>query len=103
MRSAVRREWVRGLMIPGNIPHSPRRTANTIGLVMERVRPAGSIDRLRWYCENKTSHGEENIVIREEQFHCEDMETQLAVVINDWMHNEASRKCKSCGVIAPPQ
>lgn len=87
----------------GNVPHSPRRTGDTIGLVMERTRPAGSIDRLRWYCENKKSHGETPVIVREEQFHCENMETQLKVVIEDWMTNESSRTCKSCGVVAAAQ
>ncbi|KAK5789779.1 hypothetical protein VI817_008902 [Penicillium citrinum] len=87
-------------LLPGNIPHSPRRQGNTIGLVMERKRPVGSIDRLRWYCENEKEHGETPALIREEQFYCENMETQLKDVIEDWMRNESSRECKLCGSIA---
>ena len=67
---------------------------------MERQRPVGSIDRLRWYCENEKEHGETPALIREEQFFCEDMETQLKEVIEDWMRNESSRECKLCGSIA---
>ncbi|KAE8308629.1 3-hydroxyanthranilic acid dioxygenase [Aspergillus transmontanensis] len=87
-------------LLPGNIPHSPRRQGDTIGLVMERKRPVGSIDRLRWYCENEKEHGETPALIREEQFFCENMETQLKDVIEDWMRNESSRECKLCGSIA---
>ncbi|KAE8323891.1 3-hydroxyanthranilic acid dioxygenase [Aspergillus sergii] len=87
-------------LLPGNIPHSPRRQGDTIGLVMERKRPVGSIDRLRWYCENEKEHGETPALIREEQFYCENMETQLKDVIEDWMRNESSRECKLCGSIA---
>ncbi|KAJ5647990.1 hypothetical protein N7490_004362 [Penicillium lividum] len=84
-----------------NVPHSPRRYKDTVGLVMERTRPPRSIDRVRWYCENKEAHLETPGIIREEQFYCEDIETQLKDVIEDWMGNPASRECRSCGQVAP--
>lgn len=84
-----------------NTPHSPRRYKDTVGLVMERTRPPQSIDRIRWYCENMDIHTDEPVVIREESFYCEDIEGQLKGVIKDWMENEQSRKCGSCGVVAP--
>lgn len=58
---------------------------------------------MRWYCENAKDHGLEPVVIREEQFYCEDMETQLKVVIEEWMNDEKIRLCKSCGVVAAAQ
>lgn len=85
----------------GNTPHSPRRSKDTIGLVMERARPPQMIDRIRWYCDNKEAHGGVPTIIREEFFHCADIETQLKEVIDDWMEDENSRRCGSCGVIAP--
>ncbi|KAJ5760499.1 hypothetical protein N7520_007655 [Penicillium odoratum] len=72
-----------------------------VGLVMERTRPPRSIDRVRWYCENKEAHLENPGIIREEQFYCEDIEAQLKDVIEDWMGNPASRECRSCGQVAP--
>ncbi|KAJ5792743.1 uncharacterized protein N7503_008721 [Penicillium pulvis] len=88
-------------LLPANVPHSPRRYKDTVGLVMERTRPPRCIDRVRWYCENQDAHTEAPGIIREEQFYCEDIETQLKDVIEDWMGNEASRKCSSCGLVAP--
>lgn len=68
---------------------------------MERNRSKESIDQLQWYCPNKEAHGEDPVIIRHEQFYCENIETQLKVVIDDWINNENSRKCKACGMTAP--
>jgi 3-hydroxyanthranilate 3,4-dioxygenase len=38
------------LLLPAEIPHSPRRPAGTIGLVIERQRASHEFDALRWYC-----------------------------------------------------
>lgn len=88
-------------LLPGNTPHNPCRFADTVGLVMERVRPAGSLDRLRWYCK-KGGH-ETPTVIREEVFHCTDLGTQLKPLINNWRENESVRKCPVCGQVEDPQ
>jgi 3-hydroxyanthranilate 3,4-dioxygenase len=69
---------------------------------MERTRPKDSIDRLQWYCPNERAHEKEPVIIRHEQFCCADIEIQLKAVIDDWMENEASRRCNECGEIAPP-
>jgi 3-hydroxyanthranilate 3,4-dioxygenase len=84
----------------GNTPHSPRRSKDTIGLVMERARPPQMIDRIRWYCDNKTAHGTVPTIIREESFYCADIEIQLKEVIDNWMEDENSRRCGSCGEIS---
>lgn len=85
----------------GNTPHSPIRFANTTGLVMERVRPADSMDRLRWYC-SKGNHDKPTI-IAEEVFHCTDLGTQLKPLIDAWMGDETKRKCKVCGLTEDPK
>lgn len=66
-------------------------------MVMERPRPEGSLDKLRWYC-TKGNHVEPT-VIQEEAFHCTDLGTQLKPVIEHWMKNEEYRKCKVCGQV----
>ncbi|KAF3387013.1 hypothetical protein F1880_000269 [Penicillium rolfsii] len=88
-------------LLPANTPHSPRRSEDTIGLVMERTRPPQMIDRVRWYCGNTEAHGGIPTIIREESFYCADIETQLKEVIDNWMEDENSRRCGSCGVISP--
>nr|GAT52939.1 predicted protein [Mycena chlorophos] len=87
-------------LLPANTPHNPVRFADTIGLVMERVRPEESFDRLRWYCREGT-HSEPTIIY-EESFHVTDLGTQLKPVIQRWQTDEGIRTCKSCGAIANP-
>src|SRR5690606_32900132 len=39
------------LLLPANVPHSPQRFENTVGLVVERRRREGELDGFAWYCE----------------------------------------------------
>ncbi|KAH2281990.1 3-hydroxyanthranilate 3,4-dioxygenase 2 [Aspergillus fumigatus] len=88
-------------LLPGNTPHNPVRYKDTIGLVMERQRPAESRDRLRWYC-TKGNHCSPTI-IREEVFHCADLGSQLKPIIERLQQDEESRRCGECGCIADPK
>ncbi|ESK91587.1 3-hydroxyanthranilate -dioxygenase [Moniliophthora roreri MCA 2997] len=88
-------------LLPANTPHNPVRFADTIGIVMERERPEGSIDRLRWYC--RSSVHEKPTIIYEESFHCTDLGSQLKPVIMKWQQNEELRQCKHCGAVAEPK
>jgi 3-hydroxyanthranilate 3,4-dioxygenase len=49
-------------LLPGKIPHSPRRSANSIGLVIERQRVEGQeMDGLRYYCKETRGQVEYNV------------------------------------------
>ncbi len=80
-------------LLPSNVPHSPQRFPDTVGMVIERKRLEGELDHLRWYCE---SCGE---VLYNESFHCTNLGTQLAPVIERFHADEALRTCKSCGAV----
>ncbi|KAJ6535989.1 3-hydroxyanthranilic acid dioxygenase [Mycena vulgaris] len=88
-------------LLPANTPHNPVRFADTIGIVMERVRPAASLDRLRWYC-RAPAHTEPT-VIYEEAFHVTDLGTQLKPVIQRWQADAGIRTCGACGAVAEPK
>ncbi|CAG7848993.1 3-hydroxyanthranilate 3,4-dioxygenase 2 {ECO:0000255/HAMAP-Rule:MF_03019} {ECO:0000255/HAMAP-Rule:MF_03019}; AltName: Full=3-hydroxyanthranilate oxygenase 2 {ECO:0000255/HAMAP-Rule:MF_03019}; Short=3-HAO-2 {ECO:0000255/HAMAP-Rule:MF_03019}; AltName: Full=3-hydroxyanthranilic acid dioxygenase 2 {ECO:0000255/HAMAP-Rule:MF_03019}; Short=HAD-2 {ECO:0000255/HAMAP-Rule:MF_03019}; AltName: Full=Biosynthesis of nicotinic acid protein 1-2 {ECO:0000255/HAMAP-Rule:MF_03019} [Serendipita indica DSM 11827] len=85
-------------LLPGNTPHNPVRFADTIGLVIERVRPEGALDRLQWYC--RSAAHDKPTLIREEVFPVTDLGSQLKPFIDNWMSNEELRKCPSCGEVA---
>ena len=41
------------LLLPPHVPHSPQRPEpDSLGLVVERVRPEGVLDRFNWYCDS---------------------------------------------------
>ncbi|KAK5666735.1 3-hydroxyanthranilic acid dioxygenase [Batrachochytrium dendrobatidis] len=82
-------------LLPGNVPHNPVRFENTVGVVLERKRPAGSLDHLRWYCEQCTE------IVYQESFHCTNLGTQLKPVIQRYFASEDLRTCKKCGHVNP--
>ena len=85
-------------LLPPNMPHSPRRPANTVGLVIERQRVEGEKDHLRWFCENC---GE---VLHDDAFQLEDLGKQLKPIIENFYQNETLRTCRNCGhVMKVPQ
>ncbi|KAI8911872.1 3-hydroxyanthranilic acid dioxygenase [Gorgonomyces haynaldii] len=78
-------------LLPGNVPHNPCRFEDTVGIVLERKRPEGSLDSLQWYCD-----GCQEIVYKE-SFYCTNLGTQLKPVIEKWAQDPSIRKCKKCG------
>ncbi|CAO1629593.1 unnamed protein product [Sympodiomycopsis kandeliae] len=93
-------------MLPANTPHSPCRFENTVGLVVERTRPEGDEDAMRWYCPNLKEHGTTPKLIKEVRFECHDLGTQLKPIIESWINDEQGRKCSGeggCGLIAAPR
>jgi 3-hydroxyanthranilate 3,4-dioxygenase len=85
------------LLLPPFVPHSPRRPAGTVGLVIERVRRAEERDRLQWYCEKC------NQLLHEFEFHAKDLATELSPMIESFYGDRKLRTCGACGsVLEPP-
>uniref|UniRef100_A0A803XTP3 3-hydroxyanthranilate 3,4-dioxygenase n=1 Tax=Meleagris gallopavo TaxID=9103 RepID=A0A803XTP3_MELGA len=68
-------------LLPARIPHSPQRYADTVGLVIERQRQKTEMDGLRYYVGTSTN------VLFEKWFHCEDLGTQLAPIIQEFFNS----------------
>jgi len=81
------------LLIPPQLPHSPQRPANTVGLVIERARRPGELDGFRWYCERC---GER---LHEEFFELTDIERQFPPVFERFFASLAWRTCRHCGAV----
>jgi 3-hydroxyanthranilate 3,4-dioxygenase len=79
--------------LPPNVPHSPQRPANSIGLVIERKRDTGELDGFQWYCENC---GEK---LYEEFVQLENIVTQLPPIFEKYWKDLNKRTCKKCGTV----
>lgn len=82
--------------LPGRVPHSPQRFADTVGLVIERERLPHEIDGMRWYTPD-------NRVLYEEWMYCYDLGIQLVPVIERFFESEAYRTGIPLGNIGEPK
>lgn len=80
-------------LLPPKVPHSPQRKANTVGLVIERARPAGEMDACMWYCEK--CHEQ----LYKSTFHLDDIVDQLPKLMQSFYDNIDLRTCKKCGTV----
>jgi 3-hydroxyanthranilate 3,4-dioxygenase len=78
-------------LLPPHVPHSPRRPANTVGLVIEKQRAETELDGFVWFCEDC---GEK---LYEEYFHLTNIVTQLPPVFERFYENQEHSTCKKCG------
>ena len=81
------------LLLPPGVPHSPQRSAESVGLVIERQRRAGELDGLQWYCEKCST------LLYEEFFALTNIETQFPPVFERFYGNLALRTCRHCGTV----
>ncbi|MCC5944530.1 MAG: 3-hydroxyanthranilate 3,4-dioxygenase [Bernardetiaceae bacterium] len=80
-------------LLPPEVPHSPQRPADTVGLVIERYRHEGEKDGFLWFCENC------NHKLYEEYFFMTDIVKQLPKVMKTFYDSEEHRTCKKCGTV----
>lgn len=79
-------------LLPARIPHSPGRSAGSIGLVIERVRKGTNMnDGLLWFCEKC------NNKLHEVYFSSDNIETDFLKHFKLYYGNEDLRTCKQCG------
>lgn len=78
-------------LLPAHVHHSPRRPANTVGLVIERKRAPQELDGFIWYCEQC---GEK---LYSEYLHVTDIVSQLPPIFERFYGSEANCICQNCG------
>jgi len=83
-------------LLPAKTPHSPQRKANTVGLVVEKVREGNEIDGFMWFCEN--CHEK----LYEEYLKLTDIVSQLPPLMQRFYSDEEKRTCKNCGTVMQP-
>jgi 3-hydroxyanthranilate 3,4-dioxygenase len=83
-------------LLPGNTPHSPQRPEpGSVGLVMERVREEGVLEKFQWYCPNC------HALVHEVELQVRDIVVDLPPVFTAFYEDEQSRTCKNCGHVHP--
>lgn len=82
--------------LPPNIPHSPQRPADTVGLVIERKREEKEYDSFQWYCENCGDK------LHEEFVKLTDIGSQLPPIFEKFWGDMDKRTCRKCGTVMEP-
>lgn len=80
-------------LLPGNIPHSPIRGENTVGLVIERKRKEDHTDGLMWFCDNC------NHKLHEAYFPLKSIENDFLPRFKEFYASEELRTCSKCGTV----
>jgi 3-hydroxyanthranilate 3,4-dioxygenase len=82
-------------LLPPHVRHSPQRPDGSIGLVIERQRPAGVIDGFEWYCP------ECQALLHRVEIQLQDIVRDLPPLFDAFYADEAKRRCAQCGTLHP--
>lgn len=78
-------------LLPANVPHSPMRGENTVGLVIERVRKGTDLtDGLMWFCDKC------NNKLHEFRFPLRDIENDFQPRFREFYGSVENRTCDNC-------
>jgi 3-hydroxyanthranilate 3,4-dioxygenase len=81
-------------MLPRNTPHSPQRPEEgSIGLVVERIREEGTLEKFMWFCPNC------NAKVHEVELQVRDIVADLPPVFEAFYTDEKARTCAACGTV----
>ena len=84
--------WV----LPRNLPHSPQRPeAGSIGLVFERPREEGTLEKFQWYCLDCDGK------VHEVELQVRDISADLPPIFEAFYADDAARICPGCGAVHP--
>lgn len=83
-------------MLPRNVYHSPQRPEEgSIGVVIERIREEGTLEKVVWFCP------ECHTLISEVELQVRDVVTDLPPVFDRFYESEEARTCTNCGMRHP--
>jgi len=83
-------------LLPGGLPHSPQRPqAGSIGIVVERIREEGTLEKFQWYCPQC------HTLLHETELQVRDIVADLPPVFAAFYSDEGARTCPACGALHP--
>ena len=77
--------------IPPNVPHSPMRGPDTIGLVVERRRPPTETEHIMYFCD---SCGD---LVYDKEFSCADIVVAFSRAMEEFWADPSLCTCRRCG------
>ncbi len=80
-------------LLPARVPHSPIRSAGSIGLVIELKRTGKERDGLIWFCDHC------NNKLHESYFQLDNIEKDFIPRFRHYYNSEELRKCTVCGQV----
>ena len=82
------------LLVPGHLRHSPQRPEpGSVGLVVEKVRPAGVLDGFEWYCPGCAA------LVHRVEVNVKNIVTDLPPLFEQFYASK--RECPKCGHVHP--
>jgi 3-hydroxyanthranilate 3,4-dioxygenase len=79
-------------LLPRLLPHSPQRPeVGSIGIVIERIRESGTMEKFQWYCPACAA------LVHEVELQVTDIVADLPPVFQAFYDNDDIRVCPSCG------
>jgi len=82
-------------LLPAHVRHSPQRPADTVGLVVERLRRSDERDAFEWYCEKCDTRVHRREVVLNSIYE------DLPPVFDEYYGAAALRTCPNCGHVNP--
>jgi 3-hydroxyanthranilate 3,4-dioxygenase len=83
-------------LLPRRLPHSPQRPdPDSIGIVIERIREEGVLEKFQWYCP------ECQTLVHEVALQVRDIVTDLPPVFEAFYASTEARTCPKCGALHP--
>lgn len=84
------------LLLPPHVRHSPQRPVpGSVGLVIERTRPAGVVDGFEWYCLAC------NALLHRVEVHVKSLVDDLPPLFDAFHAAVEKRTCSRCGAVHP--
>ncbi len=81
------------LLLPAHVRHSPQRPAGSIGLVVEKMRPAEVLDGFEWYCPRCAA------LVHRVEVNVKNIVTDLPPLFDAFYSGR--RECPKCGHVHP--
>ncbi|GAA3586504.1 3-hydroxyanthranilate 3,4-dioxygenase [Klugiella xanthotipulae] len=83
-------------LLPGNTSHSPQRPEEgSIGIVVERVRKPGTLEKFQWFCTNC------NHKVYEAEVQLNSIEDDMPPLFAAFHEDLEARTCSECGTVHP--